>query len=135
MARFEPVVLERKPGLVLVYGDVNSTVAAALVCSKLQIKVGHVEAGLPPSTMSVQETALLDMVLFEPRVFEDARGYFLESYNEREMTEAASVNASFRTIIPIRSEMWSAGCTTRYVTRRANWCGLCWVKFLMLSWI
>jgi UDP-N-acetylglucosamine 2-epimerase (non-hydrolysing) len=46
MSGFEPIVLERKPDLVLVYGDVNSTVAAALVCSKLQIKVGHVEAGL-----------------------------------------------------------------------------------------
>ena len=46
MSRFEPIVLERKPDMVLVYGDVNSTVAAALVCSKLQIKVGHVEAGL-----------------------------------------------------------------------------------------
>ncbi len=46
MTRFEPVVLERKPDLVLVYGDVNSTVAAALVCSKLLIQVGHVEAGL-----------------------------------------------------------------------------------------
>jgi UDP-N-acetylglucosamine 2-epimerase (non-hydrolysing) len=43
---FEAVVLERSPDLVLVYGDVNSTVAAALVCSKLQIPVGHVEAGL-----------------------------------------------------------------------------------------
>jgi UDP-N-acetylglucosamine 2-epimerase (non-hydrolysing) len=46
MARFEPVVLARKPAIVLVYGDVNSTVAAALVCSKLGIRVGHVEAGL-----------------------------------------------------------------------------------------
>jgi UDP-N-acetylglucosamine 2-epimerase (non-hydrolysing) len=46
MSRFEPVVLERKPDLVLVYGDVNSTVAAALVCAKLLVKVGHVEAGL-----------------------------------------------------------------------------------------
>ena len=46
IARFEPVVLERKPDLVLVYGDVNSTVAAALVCSKLLVRVGHVEAGL-----------------------------------------------------------------------------------------
>src|ERR1700693_5065749 len=46
MTRFEPVVLERKPDMVLVYGDVNSTVAAALVCSKLLIQVGHVEAGL-----------------------------------------------------------------------------------------
>jgi UDP-N-acetylglucosamine 2-epimerase (non-hydrolysing) len=46
MKRFEPVVLERKPDWVLVYGDVNSTVAAALVCAKLLVKVAHVEAGL-----------------------------------------------------------------------------------------
>src|SRR5271169_3383227 len=46
MVRFEPVVLERKPDLVLVYGDVNSTVAATLVCAKLGLRVGHVEAGL-----------------------------------------------------------------------------------------
>jgi UDP-N-acetylglucosamine 2-epimerase (non-hydrolysing) len=46
MKRFETVVLERKPDVVLVYGDVNSTVAATLVCSKLHIRVGHVEAGL-----------------------------------------------------------------------------------------
>jgi UDP-N-acetylglucosamine 2-epimerase (non-hydrolysing) len=46
MSRFEPVVLERKPDVVLVYGDVNSTVAATLVSSKLLIRVGHVEAGL-----------------------------------------------------------------------------------------
>jgi UDP-N-acetylglucosamine 2-epimerase (non-hydrolysing) len=46
MRAFEPVILERKPDLVLVYGDVNSTIAAALVCAKLGIRVGHVEAGL-----------------------------------------------------------------------------------------
>jgi UDP-N-acetylglucosamine 2-epimerase (non-hydrolysing) len=46
MSRFEPVVLEKKPDLVLVYGDVNSTMAAAVVCSKLLVSVGHVEAGL-----------------------------------------------------------------------------------------
>ena len=46
MTRFELVLLERKPDLVLVYGDVNSTVAAALVSAKLGVRVGHVEAGL-----------------------------------------------------------------------------------------
>ena len=46
MLRLEPVVLETRPDLVLVYGDVNSTVAAALVCSKLLVAIGHVEAGL-----------------------------------------------------------------------------------------
>jgi UDP-N-acetylglucosamine 2-epimerase (non-hydrolysing) len=46
MTRFEPLVLERRPDVVVVYGDVNSTVAAALVCSKLLIRVAHVEAGL-----------------------------------------------------------------------------------------
>ena len=46
MMRFEAVVLAQRPNLVLVYGDVNSTVAAALVCAKLGVPVGHVEAGL-----------------------------------------------------------------------------------------
>jgi UDP-N-acetylglucosamine 2-epimerase (non-hydrolysing) len=46
MVRFERFVVEHRPKLVLVYGDVNSTMAAALVCAKLGIPVGHVEAGL-----------------------------------------------------------------------------------------
>ncbi|MBI3475633.1 MAG: UDP-N-acetylglucosamine 2-epimerase (non-hydrolyzing) [Acidobacteria bacterium] len=46
MTRLEPVVVQNQPDIVLVYGDVNSTVATALVCAKLGIRVGHVEAGL-----------------------------------------------------------------------------------------
>ena len=46
MTAFEPVVLAEKPDWVLVVGDVNSTIACALVCSKLGVKVAHVEAGL-----------------------------------------------------------------------------------------
>lgn len=46
MTEFEPVVLEHKPDWVLVVGDVNSTIACALVCAKLGVKVAHVEAGL-----------------------------------------------------------------------------------------
>ncbi|MCA1817608.1 MAG: UDP-N-acetylglucosamine 2-epimerase (non-hydrolyzing) [Acidobacteria bacterium] len=46
MQRFEPVVLEHKPDWVVVVGDVNSTVACALVCAKLNTRVAHVEAGL-----------------------------------------------------------------------------------------
>jgi UDP-N-acetylglucosamine 2-epimerase (non-hydrolysing) len=46
MQAFEPVVIKEKPDWVIVVGDVNSTVACALVCVQLGIRVAHVEAGL-----------------------------------------------------------------------------------------
>ena len=46
MERIEPVFLEHMPDWVVVYGDVNSTVAAVLVAVKLGIRTAHVEAGL-----------------------------------------------------------------------------------------
>lgn len=55
MLGFEPVLLERRPDWVLVYGDVNSTAAATLVASKLGIRVAHVEAGLRSRDRSMPE--------------------------------------------------------------------------------
>jgi UDP-N-acetylglucosamine 2-epimerase (non-hydrolysing) len=46
MLAFEPVLMEHRPDWVVVVGDVNSTLACALVCTKLDVPAAHVEAGL-----------------------------------------------------------------------------------------
>src|SRR3989449_5312924 len=76
MRRFEPIVLERKPDMVVVYGDVNSTMAAALVSAKLLVPVAHVEAGLrsfyrtmPEEVNRLVTDQLSDLLFFH---FEDA---------------------------------------------------------------
>jgi UDP-N-acetylglucosamine 2-epimerase (non-hydrolysing) len=78
MIRFEKIALKQRPDLVLVYGDVNSTVAAALVCSKIGIVVGHVEAGLRSFDRTMPEEInrlLTDQIadfLFTPSTDADA---------------------------------------------------------------
>ncbi len=55
MVALEQAFLAERPALVMVYGDINSTVAAALVASKLQIPMAHVEAGLRSFDMTMPE--------------------------------------------------------------------------------
>jgi UDP-N-acetylglucosamine 2-epimerase (non-hydrolysing) len=77
MERFEPVVLKEQPDWVLVVGDVNSTIACALVCVKLGVKVAHVEAGLRSRDRTMPEEInrlLTDQIadlLFTPSVDAD----------------------------------------------------------------
>src|SRR5262245_44937157 len=74
LERFEPVVLAEKPDWVLVVGDVNSTLACALVCAKRGVKVGHVEAGLRSRDRTMPEeinrvlTDQISDLLFTPTV-------------------------------------------------------------------
>src|SRR5262249_20819282 len=72
LRRLEPVVARHRPDLVLVYGDVNSTMAAALVGAKSGVAVGHVGAGLRSFDRTMPEeinrivTDQLADVLFTP---------------------------------------------------------------------
>lgn len=55
MVEFEKVCVEHKPDLVIVVGDVNSTMACAITAKKLGIRVAHVEAGLRSRDMAMPE--------------------------------------------------------------------------------
>jgi UDP-N-acetylglucosamine 2-epimerase (non-hydrolysing) len=78
MMAIEPVLVKRRPRWLVVYGDVNSTIAAALVAAKLEIPVAHVEAGLRSFDRSMPEeinrllTDQIAMLLLTPSEDGDA---------------------------------------------------------------
>lgn len=55
MQEFEPVLLAERPDCVLVFGDVNSTLACSIVAKKLEIAVAHIEAGLRSGDRTMPE--------------------------------------------------------------------------------
>lgn len=55
MIELEKIILDEKPDVVILYGDTNSTLAGALVCSKLKVKVAHIEAGLRQNPKDMPE--------------------------------------------------------------------------------
>ncbi len=55
MIKFEDVCINEKPDLIIVVGDVNSTLACSITAKKLNIKVAHIEAGLRSGDMSMPE--------------------------------------------------------------------------------
>ncbi len=107
MSRFEAVVLKYQPDLVLVYGDVNSTVAAALVCAKLGGRVGHVEAGLRAFDRTMPEeinrllTDQLADLLFTPSADGDANLL-------REGVAAAKIHLVGNVMIDTLVHLWPA---------------------------
>jgi UDP-N-acetylglucosamine 2-epimerase (non-hydrolysing) len=143
IARFEPVVTDCRPDLVLVYGDVNSTMAAALVCSKLQVRVGHVEAGLRSYDRSMPEeinrliTDQLSDLLFTPS--EDA-----DENLGREGIDAAKIHRVGNVMIDTLARLLPRclsykpdGLPARYalvtVHRPSNVDDLAWLRTLIVA--
>jgi UDP-N-acetylglucosamine 2-epimerase (non-hydrolysing) len=88
LKRVEPVLIEHQPDLVLVVGDVNSTIAVSLAAVKLGLRVAHVEAGLrsfdrtmPEEINRVLTDAIADYLFVTE---EDAVGHLLKEGRPRE---------------------------------------------------
>jgi UDP-N-acetylglucosamine 2-epimerase (non-hydrolysing) len=116
MERLEPVLLDCSPDLVLVPGDVNSTLAAALVASKLMVPVGHVEAGLrsfdrtmPEETNRVVTDQLSDLLfIHSPEAADHLAGEGIPSDRIHYVG-----NTMIDTLVALRERIDAAGAAGR----------------------
>ncbi len=121
MIRLEPVVEQTAPDVVLVYGDVNSTVAAVLVCAKLRVRTGHVEAGLRSFDRSMPEeinrvvTDQLADLLFTPSEDGDANLHKEGIAPERVHFVGNVMIDSLVRLLPAAEKVGRDGLPDRYV--------------------
>jgi UDP-N-acetylglucosamine 2-epimerase (non-hydrolysing) len=114
MEKFEPVLLSCRPDWVVVPGDVNSTLACALVASKLGVRVAHVEAGLRSFDRSMPEeinrilTDQLSDLLFTPSRDAD-ENLAREGINPKQIFLVGNIMIdSLIHLLPKTEERWAA---------------------------
>jgi UDP-N-acetylglucosamine 2-epimerase (non-hydrolysing) len=124
MERLEPVLLEAAPDVVLVPGDVNSTLAATLVAAKLGISVGHIEAGLrsfdrtmPEELNRIVTDSLSDLLFIHSP---EARDHLL-----REGAAPSSIhdvgNTMIDTLVAMRDRIDATGAPARHGLERGGY--------------
>ncbi len=83
--------------------------------------------------MKVTPTSIPEVLIIEPKVFGDARGFFFESFNQKAFNEATGLDVNFVQDNHSRSAKGVLrGLHYRFSSRRASWCGWCRARFLTL---
>lgn len=139
MSRLEPVVLDRRPDLVMVYGDVNSTLAAALVSSKLNVRIAHVEAGLRSGDRTMPEEVnrlLTDQVadlLFTPSADADDN-LIREGIDPTRIHRVGNVmiDTLARFLPNVNSPIWNTPYALVTLHRPSNVDDLPWLRQILL---
>jgi UDP-N-acetylglucosamine 2-epimerase (non-hydrolysing) len=124
MERLEPLLSELRPDVVLVPGDVNSTMAAALVATKLGLVVAHVEAGLrsfdrtmPEEVNRVVTDAISDVLfIHSPEALDHLR-----SEGRPEQLIHYVGNTMIDTLVAMRERIESADTTHRFGLREGDY--------------
>jgi UDP-N-acetylglucosamine 2-epimerase (non-hydrolysing) len=124
MERLEPVLLDEEPDVVLVPGDVNSTMAAAVVASKLGVAVGHVEAGLrsfdrtmPEELNRVVADSVSDLLFIHSP---EARGHLLREGRPESAIHDVG-NTMIDTLVAMRDRLDSAAVRAQHGLREREY--------------